>query len=376
MDYLGADMHPLLASSLRALTDPEFRGLFAEFLALQRYDLAPYVHLFGTLPDDDRSRRGTLTVGAKEVSAPELVARFIDHLVGGTARQEVFALAQDFWETFADAIGSRGPRECLVARRDLEGQYERHFMMPLLGPQLRQVAPRRVLDFGCGLNRLAVPLQQDFRARGKPIPTVTGVDVELRPGALEDPERGIHLRNLQGQPPSAVLDAPVDLVIVKYVLHHMSPTDQGRVMVDLAEVLEPGGTLLVLEASVGAEATDRDSFAKNGSEHPAWPREAWAEPYRSWSTRFYRASPRHQTMLVCLEDTFGHVLLPGPGPDGVAPMPLPYSYLSRAEATELAAAANLGIDQDLSAVLGLPPSLKYGPPSSLWVFRRLGGKNG
>ena len=162
----------------------------------------------------------------------------------------------------------------------------------------------------------------------------------------------------------------VDVVIVKYVLHHMAPAEQSRVMPNLAEVLAPEGKLLVLEASVGTDATDRASFGHSQAEHPAWPQQAWAEPYRSWSGRFYQASVQHQAMLMCLEDTFGHVLLPGPGPEGMAPMPLPYSYLSRMDATRLAAEANLQIDRERSAVLGLPPSLKYGPPSSVWVFQR------
>lgn len=363
-------MHPLLASSLRALSEPDFRQLFAEFLTLQRYDLAPYVHLFGTLPGDDWSRRGTLTLGNGEVSARELVEQFLDQLVTAGAEGELQAVAQEFWRTFPEAIGERGPRECRIARRSLEADYERHFMMPLLRPQLQELAPRRILDFGCGHNRLAAALQEDFRARGEAVPIVTGVDVELRPGALEAPERGIYLRSLRGRSLASALEAPVDLVILTYVLHHMDPADQSRLMPDLAEVLAPEGRLLVLEASVGTDATDRASFARSQSEHPAWPRHAWAEPYRSWSSRFYQASARHQAMLMCLEDTFGHVLLPGPGPEGAAPMPLPYSYSSRIEATRLAAEAELQFDRARSVVLGLPPSLKYGPPSSVWVFQR------
>ncbi len=361
-------MHPLLASSLRALSEPDFRQLFAEFLVLQRYDLAPYVHLFGTLPDDDRFRRGALTLDHGEVSARELVAQFLDQLARTDADGEVQDMAERFWRTFPDAIGSRGPHECLVARRSLEPEYERHFMMPLLGPQLRELAPRRILDFGCGLNRLAVALQEDFAARGEAVPIVTGVDVELRPGAMDDPARGIHLHGLRGRSLASVVEAPVDLVIVTYVLHHMDPADQSRVMPELAAVLAPRGRLLVLEASVATDAMDQASFGRSQSEHSAWPQQGWVEPYRSWSSRFYRTNTRFQAMSMCLEDTFGHVLLPGPGPEGVAPMPLPYSYLSRTQAVQLAAAANLQLDR--SVVLGLPPLLKYGPPSSLWVFRR------
>lgn len=363
-------MDPLLQSSLEALREPSFRQLFGDFLVLQRYDLTPYVHHFRTLPDEERTRRGLLTVSGTEVSAQGLVERFLDFLAKTGPDDAFEGVAEGFWRAFPDVIGGRGPRECLAARSHLERDYERNFMMPLLSTPLRALAPRRVLDFGCGLNRLAGAMQEDFRVRGEPAPTVTGVDIELRPGAVEDLERGISLRRLHGPSLAAVVEVPADLVIAKYVLHHMDPVAQARLMSEVAAVLAPGGRLLVLEAAVETDAMDRESFATTSVEHPAWPLQAWAEPYRAWSTRFYRASARDQRHLMCLEDTFGHVLLSGPGPVGAAPMPLPYSYLGRVETTRLAAEAGLELDRQLSVALGLPPLLKYGPPTSVWVFRR------
>ena len=361
-------MHPLLTESIRALDEPSFRELFETFLVLQRYDLTPYVRLFETLPDIEQARRGTVTVGTEEIEAARLVADYVDLLRRAPRPTELPVLAEAFWKTFAEAVGNRGPRECLAARRDLEPEYERNFMLPLLQPQLRHLAPKRVLDFGCGLNRLASVLQDDLRLADLGVPTVIGVDVRVSADARVDPDRGIHLHDIHDQPLSAVLDAPVDLVIANYVLHHMTKAAQGTVMNDFARALAPEGRLLILEASVGTDGDDLTSFEHCLSGHPAWPSDAWAKPYRAWSRRFYRADSRTQSMLMCLEDTFGHVLLPGPRP-GHPPMPLPYTYVDRATLTQAARSARLEPDGELSVVLGYPPSLKYGPPSSLHVFR-------
>jgi SAM-dependent methyltransferase len=361
-------MHPLLVDSIQALDEPSFRELFETFLVLQRYDLMPYVRLFGTLPDIEQARRGTVTVGDEEIKAARLVADYVDVLRHAPRPTELPGLAEAFWKTFAEAVGDRGPRECLAARRELEPEYERNFMLPLLQPQLRQLAPKRVLDFGCGLNRLAPVLQDDLRLAGLSVPTVIGVDVRVSADATVDPERDIQLHDIHDRPLSTVLDAPVDLVIANYVLHHMTAAAQGTVMNDLAAALAPEGRLLILEASVGTDDDDLTSFEHCLSGHTAWPSDAWAEPYRAWSRRFYRADCRTQSMLMCLEDTFGHVFLPGSRP-GHPPMPLPYTYVGRTLLTEATREAGLQPDPELSVVLGLPPGLKYGPPSSLHVFR-------
>ena len=365
-------MHPLLVDSIRALDEPSFRDLFQTFLVLQRYDLTPYVQLFGTLPEIEPARRGMVTVDAEAIEARQLVSEYVELLRRFPRSGDLPSLAEAFWNAYGAAVGDRGPLECIRARRGLEPEYEQNFMLPLFSPQLRRLAPMRVLDFGCGLNRLAAALQEDLRRVGRAVPTVIGVDVQLSEDARVDPEQKIHLHDIHERPLAQVLDAPVDLVIAKYVLHHMTVAAQGTVMNDLASVLAPEGRLFILEASVSTDGDDLASFEDCLRGHTAWSSSDWVEPYRAWSRRFYRADARTQSMLMCLEDTFGHVFLPGPRP-GQAPMPLPYTYVDRTTLVEAARAAGLQPDADLSIVLGLPPSLKYGPPSSLYVFRRAPG---
>jgi hypothetical protein len=163
-------MHPLLEDSIQALDDPGFCDLFHQFLVLQRYDLTPYIHLFGTLPDHEKFRHGTLSAGTAEVSANEFVRQFIGMLRESQHPSELAALAEAFWNAFPDVVGNRGTLECVTARQALEGEYEQHFMMPLLRPQLCSLAPRHVLDFGCGLNRLASAIQKKLRGMGAVVP--------------------------------------------------------------------------------------------------------------------------------------------------------------------------------------------------------------
>jgi SAM-dependent methyltransferase len=361
-------MHQLIRNSIRALEQPGFRDMFIEFLALQRYDLKPYVRIFAKLDVDDRFQDGIVTVGGAETSAAELATRFVEFLISSCSEHELAELAEEFWSVFSEAVGEAGPRECVAARRKLGGDHERLCLMAMLRPALLALTPRRILDFGCGSNRLAPVLQEEYRRAGHPVPTVIGVDVNLPQDAYVDPARGIHLHELRSQSLSSILGGPVDLIILTYVMHHMTQAEQSNALEMLATALGPAGKLVVLEASVDANGDDLARFERAQRTHETWPREGWVDAYRRVSRRFYQADANEQRMLLCLEDVFGHVLLPGPA---VAPpsMPLPFSYVGRDAVARLARQSGLEPVDELAAVLGMPPTLKHGPPSSLYVFQ-------
>jgi SAM-dependent methyltransferase len=361
-------MHQLLQDSIGALEQPDFRDMFIKFLALQRYDLKPYVRIFAKLQADEQLRDGTVTVAGVETSALELATRFVDFLIGASRRYRLAELAEQFWRAFADAVGEAGPRECVEARAKLGLDHERLCMMPMLRPALLALTPRRILDFGCGPNRLAPVLQEEYRQVGQPVPTVIGVDVHLPEDAYVDPARGIHLYDLRRQSLSSVLKGPVDLIILTYVMHHMSEADQAGALKMLAAALGARGKLLVLEASVDTSGDELALFEQAQQSHETWPREGWVDAYRKVSRRFYQADAKEQRMLLCLEDVFGHVLLPGPAAAPLS-MPLPFSYVGRDAVAHLAHQGGLEPDDELTAVLGMPPTLKFGPPSSLYAFQ-------
>ena len=363
-----AHLHRLVQESLNALGQPGFRRTFIRFLALQRYDLTPHRRLFDTIDVDDRIQDGKVTIGGNPISGEDLATRFVDFLSGAARQWELAQLAEEFWRTFPEAVGGARPREYVRACEALGDDYELRCLVPMLRTPLHVLSPRRVLDFGCGANRLGPAMQVSLQRAGLPVPTVIGVDVYLPENAYADPARGVHLHDLGSQSLAAILARPVDLVILSYVLHHMTESEQEEAMAMLDAALVPGGRIILLEASVDTNDGDLALFEATQRSHESWPGDDWVAPYRAVSRDFYQASTNEQRMLLCLEDVFGHVLLPGPT---AAPlrMPLPFSYVGRDEVARLAGRIGLQPDHELSAVLGMPPTLKHGPPSSRFVFQ-------
>jgi SAM-dependent methyltransferase len=361
-------MHELLQSSIGALRQSRFRSRLVRFLALQRYELTPYRRVFGKLDLDEQFESGQVTVGGQRVSAEELATRFVDFLSQASPRLGLAELAESFWGAFPDAVGDAGPSEYVQATRSVGADYELCCLVPLLEGVLLARPPSRVLDFGCGANRLGPALQARLRQAGLPAPTVIGVDVKLPPNAHLDPARGVYLHDLRTQSLEAILSHPVDLIFLNYVLHHMTETEQPSALAAVAQALLPEGRVVILEASVDTNEDDASQFRATQQDQRLWPSQAWVAPYRSVSLDFYQADAREQRLLLCLEDVFGHVLLPGPGAASPS-MPLPFSYIGRDELTRLARNAGLEPDPELSAVLGMPPTLKHGPPTSRLVLR-------
>jgi SAM-dependent methyltransferase len=358
-------MHELIRQSIDALEQPGFRDAFVRFLALQRYDLTPYGRVLGV---DNQPEHGKVTVGGRLVSGTELADRFVDFLTRTPRRCELMDLAEEFWHAFPDAVGDAGPPEYVQACRMLGDAYESRCMMPMLSAPLHALSPGRVLDFGCGANRLGPAMQAMLRQAGLPVPTIIGVDIHPAEGAFEDPAAGVYLHDLRSQPLATIVGEPVDVIILKYVLHHMTASEQEAALSVLAGFLAPGGRVIVLEASVDTNQADAQEFEEGRRGARIWPQDDWSTPYWIVSRNFYGATGHAQRMLLCLEDLFGHVLLPGPTATPLR-MPLPFSYLGRDAVTRLAAKGGLEPDRELSAVLGMPPLLKHGPPSSRLAFR-------
>lgn len=360
-------MDKLLEKAVLALGENQFRQHFVEFLMLQRYDLLPYVELFGTLDNIGENNRFELTVGDKTISAHNLVEQYVNFITRNYDGTDVRSVADEFHHEFFSAIDNGGPDECRIARESLDKDYELNFMMPLLRPALADIEPLRVLDFGCGMNQLGRVLQQEFFEAGLSIPEIIGVDMHDSKDVTVDSPKGVYYYNLRKQELEAVVKEPVDLVFVKYVLHHMSAQEQQNIVERLASILKPGGRLIVLEASVGTDELDFSMFEKAVQTHPSWPNEKWAAPYHEWSRNFYKLDAKYQSMLMCLEDAFGHLFLCEKNQMNTE-MPLPYTYISRNELIRFTQKSDLHFEPELSAVVGLPPSLKYGPPSTIMSF--------
>jgi ubiquinone/menaquinone biosynthesis C-methylase UbiE len=150
--------------------------------------------------------------------------------------------------------------------------------------QLR--AGQRVLDIGCGTGSLAVALK-----RAEPQLEVVGLDPD--PKALERARRKaerarVHVQFEQGfggAIPHA--DATFARVFSSFMLHHLEPEAQLQLLQEALRVLEPGGSLHLIDfardphgqlfgrAAQGAEEAARDFTRAGFTDVRAEPQKRW-----------------------------------------------------------------------------------------------------
>lgn len=118
--------------------------------------------------------------------------------------------------------------------------------------------PRRVLDAGCGMGRVAIELDR----RG-----IDVVGADLDPDLLEVARRHAPtipwlLADLARDP----LDGPYDLILLAgNVLVFCRPSDRGPIIANLAAHLAPGGRIV---AGFATERSDDDPGTTSGTEPP------------------------------------------------------------------------------------------------------------
>jgi SAM-dependent methyltransferase len=118
-----------------------------------------------------------------------------------------------------------------------------HYVDLVLGEIRRRFEPEfrpgRVLDYGCGVGRLAIPFARHADE-------VVGVDVA--PGMLAEAERNARAQgaaNVRFTPAPAFLASaagtPFDLVNTYITLQHVPPADGERILARLLASVRPGG---------------------------------------------------------------------------------------------------------------------------------------
>jgi SAM-dependent methyltransferase len=106
---------------------------------------------------------------------------------------------------------------------------------------VREAAPKRILDVGCGTGELAERIQQELRA------DVIALDISPRMVDLTR-SRGVEavLGDVQQLP---FPDGEFDCVTAAWILYHVPDLEQG--ISELARVLRPGGTLVASTVGEG-----------------------------------------------------------------------------------------------------------------------------
>lgn len=110
-----------------------------------------------------------------------------------------------------------------------------------LEAQFDTLAGRRqhgtVLDFGCGVGRLTLPLARRYHE---------AVGVDISPGMLREAQRQASAQGIGNCRFSEELpDQPVDAVYAFSVLQHMEPAEAEATLAMLARLLAPGGVGMV-----------------------------------------------------------------------------------------------------------------------------------
>jgi ubiquinone/menaquinone biosynthesis C-methylase UbiE len=135
--------------------------------------------------------------------------------------------ALPLYDPLTHLLGARARRQVLIDRADLR-------------------AGQRVLDIGCGTGSLAIALK-----RGQPELQVVGLDPD--PRALERAERKAARARVQVQfergfgDALPYADATFARVFSSFMLHHLQPDAQLRLLEDALRVLEPAGSLHLID---------------------------------------------------------------------------------------------------------------------------------
>jgi 2-polyprenyl-3-methyl-5-hydroxy-6-metoxy-1,4-benzoquinol methylase len=97
-----------------------------------------------------------------------------------------------------------------------------------------------ILDFGCGIGKLATLTAQAF-----PLSTVYGYEISSKCIEVARKKWG-HLQNLTFSnelPPIRYFD----IIIAANVFHHIKPSDRAGKLLQLKEMIKPGGNIAVFE---------------------------------------------------------------------------------------------------------------------------------
>jgi tRNA (cmo5U34)-methyltransferase len=178
------------------------------------------------------------------------------------------------------------------------------------------LAPRRVLDLGCGDGRLSALLLENR----SPVQELVAVDIsapmlELADQRLAGHEQ-VHIRTWDLRDSIATLGA-FDVIISGFAIHHLTDARKRTLFAEIAEQLTPGGTFANLEvvasatpqrhaeflAAIGRTADDAEDQLAGVEEQLVWMREAGL------------------TNVDCLWRWRGFALLVGDAPPAPAQMP-------------------------------------------------------
>ncbi len=193
-----------------------------------------------------------------------LASEGTDHFMGGLFcfAPVLFAAAPKVADAFRTGGGVRfadfGP-DCTVALDLMNGgQYEQRLCGYWLA-KLPQVLERlqgggRVLDFGCGLGRVAITIARAFPKCEVVAVDLDAASIERAKAAAGNAGLDSRIRFLAATAAELDRNSPFDLIIACDCIHDLSSPQ--RTLSELRELLKPDGTLFIVEPKAADRLED------------------------------------------------------------------------------------------------------------------------
>ena len=129
--------------------------------------------------------------------------------------------------------------ESSLADAGADGERFAEYKIGEMSLQLRDHAPRRILDFGCGVGRSLNHLARYF-----PEAALAGYDPSG--ASLDEAQSRTPAASLFSEPSALPLES-FDLVLAANVMHHIPSEERSAATALCAKLLAPGGSLFVFE---------------------------------------------------------------------------------------------------------------------------------
>ncbi|MHA1610176.1 MAG: methyltransferase domain-containing protein, partial [Candidatus Njordarchaeales archaeon] len=337
-----------------ALDDPEIRKVFSQIIE-RRYDvrvLSEYYHL-GKVPPH-------LTWKGEELSVSKFVQRMVE-FIRLRKNRDPHEVAREFRKEFPS----------MARPHELDEIFDRYMEIKLRVFDLEVIKDVLkvgdiIADIGAGKHKLADEILSYSDEVGLNIREVTGTDInewQDKTGRI-DPRKTFFMQDSTTRLPFAAYT--YDVVILKWVLHHMSYREQKKLLENISEKLRPGGRIIIFEAlmiSNNQRKMIKREFLREIKNPNTWPPGTYFAANQKLTEDFMELSTEKQRKVNALEDFFGHNLIMGRDW-----MPQLFTYRTVQGFQQILARLGLRENRGLRRVYGSMPIMRMGPPSIRLVF--------
>jgi len=220
-----------------------------------------------------------------------------------------------------------------------------------------------VVDVGCGNNSLNVGIAEYAQQKGIKIKSLIGTDIGEKPVWWTSPN--VHYLRQPSPQELPLDDHSVDLVTLKWSIHHMTQEEYAALMKEVYRILKPGGKVVIIEALMGNKEDLQASIDQESQNSDLWPQGPWYSVRREITKKYLELSLKQQKAFLLMEDYFGHWL-----DSGRMEMPLTANYMSPQDLEKSFFKNGMHELIDQRRVFGFAPLLRPAPPSIRYVYEK------